>query len=423
LTKFFILQNILTYLTVSIEKESTMKKFGLAVVVFCLLLPVVTFAAGSGEKENAIKIGFIGPLTGDAANYGKLMTQAVKIAVEERNAKGGIGGVKVVFLPEDSEGKPEKANAAIEKLASVDKIYGLIGGVFSGESLAIAPRCEAEKILMISPSATHKDLTNKGDYIFRDVPSDALQATVFAKYVREVMGLSRVAILYIKNDYSQGLSMDFKSQFEADGGTIVGMETGLQGDKDFKTQLTKIKALNPEALFIPNYVAEIAQILEQAKQLGLNTKMLSADGFSNPEILELAGDLANGVIFSGPEKEDPAQANAKTAAFEKKYEEKWGEKPDSFSLNAYDGANLIMDAIQAAYDKASDADKKALNLDRSLMQKYVAGIKGYMGVSGEITFAPNGDVIKNQGILTAENRQYKQIGVYRIESGKLVKVK
>jgi branched-chain amino acid transport system substrate-binding protein len=237
------------------------------------------------------------------------------------------------------------------------------------------------------------------------------------------MGLSRVAILYIKNDYSQGLSMDFKSQFEADGGTIVGMETGLQGDKDFKTQLTKIKALNPEALFIPNYVAEIAQILEQAKQLGLNTKMLSADGFSNPEILELAGDLANGVIFSGPEKEDPAQANAKTAAFEKKYEEKWGEKPDSFSLNAYDGANLIMDAIQAAYDKASDADKKALNLDRSLMQKYVAGIKGYMGVSGEITFAPNGDVIKNQGILTAENRQYKQIGVYRIESGKLVKVK
>jgi branched-chain amino acid transport system substrate-binding protein len=181
-----------------------MKKVGLLVLGFCLLLPLVAFAGGTGEKEAAVKIGFIGPLTGDYANYGKLMTQAVKIAVEERNAKGGIGGVKVVFVPEDSEGKPEKANAAIEKLASVDKIYGLIGGVFSGESLAIAPRCEAEKILMMSPSATHKDLTSKGSYIFRDVPSDALQATVFAKYVRGIMGIKTVAILYIKNDYSQG---------------------------------------------------------------------------------------------------------------------------------------------------------------------------------------------------------------------------
>jgi len=400
-----------------------MKKVGLLVLGFCLLLPLVAFAGGTGEKEAAVKIGFIGPLTGDYANYGKLMTQAVKIAVEERNAKGGIGGVKVVFVPEDSEGKPEKANAAIEKLASVDKIYGLIGGVFSGESLAIAPRCEAEKILMMSPSATHKDLTSKGSYIFRDVPSDALQATVFAKYVRGIMGIKTVAILYIKNDYSQGLSQDFKSVFEADGGSVVAMETGLPGDKDFKTQLTKIKGLNPEALFIPNYVAEMAQILEQAKQLGMTMKILSADGFSNPEILDLAGDLANGVVFSGPEKEDPAQANAKTAEFEKKYQEKWGEKPDSFSLNSYDGANLIMDAIQAAYDKASDADKKALKFDRTLIQKYIAGIKGYMGVSGEITFASNGDVIKNQGILTVEKKQYKQLGVYREEGGKLVQVK
>ncbi len=298
----------------------------------------------------------------------------------------------------------------------MDKIVGLVGEVFSSASLDIAPRAEAEKIVMISPSSTHKDLTNKGQYIFRTVITDSLQATVLAKYVYEKMGIKSVAILYIKNDYSQGLSDDFSAQFQAMGGKIVAVETGLQGDKDFKTQLTKIKAANPEALFMPNYVAEIAQMLDQAKQLGINAKMLSADGFTNPEILSLAKELANGVVFSGPE-------NVDATAFEKKYQDKWGEKPDSFSLNSYDAANIIMDAVQYAYDKASAADKKDFKIDRNLTLEYVKSVKNYKGVSGDITFAPNGDVIKNIGISTVENMQYKPIGVYTVEGNALKQVR
>ncbi|HUX21835.1 MAG TPA: ABC transporter substrate-binding protein, partial [Spirochaetia bacterium] len=381
---------------------------------------IILLGGCSKGAEKTINIGFIGPLTGDAANYGKLMTQAIKIAVEERNAAGGVGGMKVNFIPEDSEGKVDKANAAMEKLASVDHVWGIVGAVFSSSSLAIAPKAQSEKIVMISPSSTHKDLTKVGNYIFRDVASDGLQADVFGRYVAEVMKVKTVATLYIKNDYSQGLAAGFKTAYEAAGGKVVSEETGLQGDKDFKTQLTKIKAANPEAIYLPNYVAEIEQCLDQMKQLGITAKVLSSDGFSNPEVLSVSGANANGVVFSGPEE---SAKSAKTTAFEAAYRTKWGEDPDAFSLNSYDAANLIMDAVQAAYGKASDSDKKALKLDREAIRSAVAGTKDYPGVSGSITFASsNGDVIKNIGISTVDSQKFKQLSVYTVISGKLQKV-
>jgi branched-chain amino acid transport system substrate-binding protein len=207
----------------------------------------------------AIKIGFIGPLTGEAGNYGKLMTQAIKIAVDDVNKEGGIAGMKVTLVAEDSEGKPDKATAAAEKLIGIEKVHGIVGAVFSSSSLAIAPRCEAAKTVLISPSSTHADLTGKGDYIFRTIFSDSLQASVFAKYVKNRMNIDRVAILHLKNDYSQGIAEEFQAQYTADGGIITSVQSALQDDKDFKTQLTTIKDTNPQALFMPNYVAECAR--------------------------------------------------------------------------------------------------------------------------------------------------------------------
>lgn len=394
-----------------------MRKSGLLVLV--LMLGLIW---GCAQQAPVVKIGFSGPLTGDGANYGKLMTQAITIAVDEKNATGGIGGkIKVRLIAEDDEGKVEKANTVIEKLAGVDKVYGLIGAVFSSCSLAIAPKAQQAKIVMISPSSTHKDLTQVGSYIFRDVLSDQIQAQVFAKYAAQKLQLKKIAILHLKNDYSQGLADDFVKQFTADGGQIVAMESAIQGDKDFKTQLTKIKATNPDALYLPDYVAEIAQILEQAKQLGLNIKILSADGFSNPDIFNLAGDLANGVIFSNSPDES-VSGNAVRAQFESNYEKKWGEKPDSFSLNAYDAANIILAAIEKTYATASDADKDSLNLNRDQIRDNVATTVQYPGVSGLITFLPNGDAIKNVGIFVATNKTYQQTGIYKMENNQLLDI-
>ncbi len=386
-----------------------------------LIILMTTFFAFSCGRQEVIKIGFMGPLTGDAANYGKLMSQAVKIAVEEKNAEGGIGGKKIVLILEDDEGKPEKATPAIEKLASVDKVFGIVGPVFSGCALAIAPKCQAEKIVMITPSSTHKALTSIGNYIFRNVLSDELQAKVFAKYVYEKMGLKKIAILHLKNDYSQGLAEDFRTEFQKLGGKIVAFESALQNDKDFKTQLTKIKNAKPEALYMPNYVAEMAQIIEQSKQLGLNVKFLAGDGYSNPEIFDLIGDLANGVIFANSAEEGDSVARN---IFIEKYEKKWGVKPDSFSMNSYDSAKILISAIERVYNESQEEEKRSLKLDRDKIREYVASTENYDGASGIVTFMKEkGDAIKNVGIFIAENKKYRQLEVLTVKDDKLVKIK
>ncbi len=392
-----------------------MKKLVVMLFSFSLLFAFGCKKGGDAlKKGETIKIGFIGPMTGDAGNYGKLMSQAIKIAVEEQNANGGIDGHKFEVIVEDSEGKIEKGNPAIEKLIGMDKVYGIVGAVFSGVSLGVAPKAEVTKTVMISPSSTHKDLPNKGKYIFRTVVGDDLQAKVFAKYIANIEKIKTVAILYTKNDYSQGLANDFKAQYEADGGKVVAMESGLQGDKDFKTQLTKIKGKKPEALYIPNYTAEIAQILEQSKQLGLNVKILSSDGFSNPAIFNLAGDLANGVIFANSAEDEDLDGSLKSA-FEKKYSEKWGVKPDAFSMNSYDGANIIMNAIKKVYASSK--------IDKIKVQSVVESTKDYKGVSGIINFTSNGDLVKNMGIYISKDKKYIQQKVYKLDGGSLLEIK
>ncbi len=371
------------------------------------------FAGGQNEKVDTVKIGFVGPMTGDYANYGKLMSQAVRLAAEERNAAGGVAGMQVEVVVEDSEGNIEKGQAAIEKLASVDRVNGLVGAVFSSVSIAIAPRAQAEQIVMISPSSTHADLPGMGSYIFRTVPSDALQADVAGAYFAKELGIKRMAVLYVKNDYSQGLYEGVAKSFEANGGEIVAVETALQGDKDFKTQLTKIKGANPDAIYIPNYVAEMAQILEQAASLGITAQFLSADGFTNPEIFDLAGEYTNGVIYTGPVE---AEVTEGSSGFVANYAAKWGVEPDSFSKNAYDGANIIMDAIEKVY-------KEKGKIDPAAVRDVVAATSGYEGVSGEISFASNGDLIAVQGVFKIVDQKPVQIGVYTVDGSELVKIK
>jgi branched-chain amino acid transport system substrate-binding protein len=370
-------------------------------------------AAETAEKAASIKIGFIGPMTGDYANYGTLMSQAVRLAVDERNAAGGVKGINVEVVVEDSEGTVEKGQAAIEKLASVDKVTGMVGAVFSGVSIAIAPRAQAEQIVMISPSSTHADLPGIGSYIFRTVPSDALQANVAGAYFAEELGIKRLAVLYVKNDYSQGLYEEVSKSFTAHGGEIVAVETALQGDKDFRTQLTKIKGENPEAIYIPNYVAEMAQTLEQAASLNMDVQFLSADGFSNPEIFDLAGDYTNGVIYTGPVEADITPGSA---GFVADYAAKWGVEPDSFSKNSYDGANIIMDAIESAYSGTG-------TIDRAAVRDAVAATENYTGVSGDVSFASNGDLIAVQGIFQIVDQKPVQIGIYTVDGEDLVKLK
>ena len=205
-----------------------MKKF-LAIALVAVLAMTAVFANGSSESASEIKIGFIGPLTGDYANYGTLCRQAVEMAIDECNAKGGINGSTVKLVAEDSEGDPNKALAAMEKLANTDKVCAVVGPVLTGEAFSVGPVACELGVLAVTPSASHKDVTNQGDYIFRTTPSDGLQGEVAGKYWAQVLGYKKIATLYAKNDYSQGLAEGMKESFEAEGGKIVAEETFMVG--------------------------------------------------------------------------------------------------------------------------------------------------------------------------------------------------
>lgn len=388
-----------------------------ALVLVCALLvtgcakseTTTTDASAKATKASApYKIGFIGPMTGDNANYGILISQAAKLAVEEQNAKGGINGAPVELIIEDSEGSPEKGAASFDKLYSSDKICALVGPVFTGVSFTVGDLCQENGVTMITPSGTHKDITAAGDYVFRTVVSDGLQGEVAGAYFYNELGYKNIGCLYIMNDYSQGLYEGMKASFESYGGKVSAVETAQLGDKDFRTQLTRLKAAGVEAIYIPNYTVEMAQQLEQASQLGINIPFLSCDGFSNPEIYDLAGSYTDGVIYIGPAKVEESDSYKN---FYDNYTKKFGQSPDSFANNAYDGANIIMKAIE----KAGSSDRKAI-------RDAVATTKDYVGVTGVINFADNGDLVAYQGVYKVNGTTPEYLGAYTVVDGKLQKV-
>ena len=384
------------------------------VAVFCM---AGVFAGGSGEGAgDTYKIGFIGPLTGDNANYGIRCSNAARLAIDEINADGGVNGKMLELVAEDSEGTVDKAIASYEKLAYSDNVIAIVGPVFTSPALAVAQRCMEDGIVMISPSATHKDVTNQErtnpdgkNYVFRTVPSDSLQSEVAAYYFYQVLGYRNLAMLYAMNDYSQGLANGLEETFTSLGGKIVASETCMVGDKDFRTQLARIKSANPEAVYIPNYTVEDAQILEQGAQLGVGP-YLSSDGFSDPMIYQLAGDYTDGVVYVGP-----AQAEASTiltdfqAAYRNAYN---GDEADSFATNSYDALYILADSIERAGAEA----------DRDSVRDQVEATKDFLGANGTINFASNGDLVASQGVYDVEGTTPVYVGAFQVQNGQIVQV-
>lgn len=386
-----------------------MKKI-IAFAVVALLAMSMCFAGGDKESSAdgaVVKIGFIGPLTGDYANYGTLCRQAVEMAIDEINAKGGVNGASIKLFAEDSEGDSQKALAAMEKLSSSDKVCAIIGPVLTGETFSVAERAQAEGIVIITPSASHKDITNVGDYIFRTTPSDGLQGEVAGKYWSQVLGYTKLAVLYAKNDYSQGLYESMSEAFTQDGGQIVAAETFMVGDKDFKTQLTKLKNTDAQAIYLPDYTAEMAQILEQAAQLGIDKPFLSGDGFLSEEIYSLAGQYTDGVVYTASARVEESNKNKE---FKDAYTARWGIGPDSFATNAYDATYILVSVIEK------------VGTERKAIKTGMEQVKDFEGVNGIINFAPNGDLVAYQGIYEVHGTTPEYLGAFAVEDGKLVQV-
>ena len=334
------------------------------------LFLALTLAAGAGAAE-PIKIGEYASLTGKEAGFGQTSHHGVILAIEEINAAGGVLGRPLELVYEDNQTKPGESATVVKKLISRDKVVALIGEVASGRSLEAAPIAQAAKIPMIAPAATNPKVTQTGNYIFRVCFIDPFQGTVMAKFAHEDLKAKKVAILSsVSNAYSLGLARFFKETFTAAGGQIATEKNFSEGDKDFRAQLTAVKASGADAVFVPSYYTEAALIVRQARDLGISVPFFGGDGWEDEQLLKIGGDALNGCYYSthfSAENTDPV-----VAKFVEKYKARWnGETPGAFSALGYDAVYVLADAI-----------KRAGGTEGPKLRDALAATKNFPSVSG-----------------------------------------
>ena len=209
--------------------------------------------------QTQIAIGAILPLTGDGAFYGESIQRALDLATEEINKSGGINGRKINIIYEDSKASPMEGVNAFNKLVQIDKVQVVIGGAISSVTLAIAPIANKEKIVFMSPLSSAPEITNAGDFIFRNVPSDLYGGKVAAYFAIKYQGWKSAAILYVSNDFGTSLANVFSNEVERLGGKIVDKESYVPASTDFRAQLVIINSEKPDVIFVASY-REAAQI-------------------------------------------------------------------------------------------------------------------------------------------------------------------
>ena len=327
------------------------------VKVMAALSAVALALVGCNSKSSTIKLGSIGPLTGPYAVYGGDCKNGIELAVNEINAAGGINGQNLELIAEDDEGLAEKSVSAYKKLVTKDGVKLVLGSLTSGCAIAITPLAQAQKVVQIAPAATAPALTDAGNFIFRACYDDPFQGTVGGKFAAESLGAKKAAILYdIGNDYSVGLTENFKTSFEANGGSIVSLESYSTGDKDFNAQLTKIKNAEPDVVYLPDYYGTVALIVKQLRAQGINTPIVGADGWDG--LTENAGTEVLGGYYSNHYAADSTEP--KVQNFVKNYKEKYSLTPTAFAALGYDSVYMLKDAIAKAGSTDSEAVRAAL---------------------------------------------------------------
>lgn len=367
----------------------------LTALVLGTVLAGLAAGCGGGEKKaDTIKVGGNLEMTGGSASYGISSKNAIELAFKEINEKGGINGKQLELVVADNKSEAAEATNAMQKLVSQDNVVAVIGPNLSSSVIAASAINNSAKVLDIAPMATNPYVTvdqssgKTKDFNYRTCFIDPFQGTVMAKFATAELGVGNAAILIDNSsDYAKGLAQFFKENFVKEGGAVTAEESYLQKDTDFKATLTKIKATNPDFLYVPGYYQEVGLIVKQARELGMNMPIAGGDGWDSAKMPEIAGAAAlNNTYFSSLySSEDSSDINKNfVAAYEKAY----GQKPDVFAALSYDSALLVAEAI-----------KNAGSTEPAKISEAMAKINGFSGVSGSVTFDDKHNPVKSAVIL------------------------
>jgi branched-chain amino acid transport system substrate-binding protein len=375
------------------------KIFTMLTLALCAALCAMSLVLSCKAKgSDSVSIGAIFPLSGSVAFYGNESRDGAQLAIDEINAAGGLLGKKLVLISEDDEGDAAKAVNALTKLTTRDKVSFVIGSSTSGPTQAMSTLAQSNKVVLVSPSATNINVTKAGDYIFRACFIDPFQGVVGADFAYGTLGSRRAAILYDAGaDYNAGLADSFRNQFKAIGAQVVADEAYQSGDVDFNAQITRIKAANPDVVYLPNYYNDVSLQAKQLRDQGITCALVGGDGWDS--LTENAGDeILNGFWSSGfaSDTTDP-----KGIAFVKAFQTKYNRLASQFAALGYDTMMLVIDGIKAAG-----------SFDPAAVKDAMAKINGPY-VTGNIRYDSDRNPIKGAAILEIVKKDGKLVNAYK----------
>ncbi len=360
--------------------------FGLALALFAAL--IFTFSVGTAHAVNAIKLGFNIPLTGDNPDVGASSKNAAEMYLK-KNPTISVGGTTYAlkFVFDDNEYKAESAVKVSTKLITEEGVLGIIGPQSSSQAVPAGEVANNYATPMISPWSTNPNTTLDRPYVFRGCFLDPFQGPVIANFATEELGAKKAAVLYdIAADYPKGLAEFFKEAFEKihGPGSVVAFESFTTGDKDFSAQMANIMMSGADVLFTPQYYSEVPLIVRAAKESGWNKPILGSDSWGGGDLMGLCGDDCKGYYFSTHYA--AAGATGETKKFIDEYKAAYGKTPDDVAALTWDSLGLMIQAIKDTGGLSGN-----IKADRTKVKDALAAIKNYPGITGGMTFTPDGD--------------------------------
>lgn len=339
------------------------KHWTTALAIPALAISALALAlAPAARAQETVKIGLIEPLTGSVAYNGTTAVNGAKLAVQQRNAAGGVLGKKVELLVEDGQCQPAASVNAAQKLIQSAKVASLVGAFCSSATAAVMPVAAQNKMPFVTGVSSAADLTERGNqWFFRATETDALLARAFAGILYNQLKLRKVAYIGVNDDFGRGAVQGFQKEMKALGAEAVMTEYFDHGTTDFSTLLTKLRAANPDGVFVAAETQDGAGFVSQAAEFGIKAKIFGVGSWATPDFMKLAGPAANGIYAAVPYVY--TMDTPKNNAFVKAYSTAYKEPPGKYGAAGYNALNIVMEAIQRA--GGTDPDKIRAALEKT----------------------------------------------------------
>lgn len=341
----------------------------------------------------AVTLGVSAPITGNQAQYGLDIRRGAELAVERLNQAQTVPGATFSVVVEDSKGDPQEAANVAQKFAARGGITAVVGDFSSTASLAAAPIYQRNGIIMLTPTASHPDVTKAGNFIFRNTPIAASEADAVTDWATKDLGLRRIGVIGRNDDYGRAYGELFRKRAQANGAQVVGEEYINADTQDLKPLITGMRARRPDGVLLAMFQVEAALLFRQSAEMNFRPTYFSGAGLFNPQLISLARSAANGMLLVSTYY--PGGDSPILRAFVDLFKQKHDSIPSKFVAHSFDAVNLIADAV-----------RRAGSADRAKVRDALAATQGFVGVTGSISFDADREVVMPLQRLMVANEEF-----------------